>query len=128
MRYNLYMALSRAGKADEAQTELENFKKLESSSVRVVEAPKSSMEYLKQGKYAEAIAESQPTLVPTETPVPRYTDVTSALGVILNTAVKPIDEAISKILRGESTPRSWFADPSHLKKLSSCQRCGCLVL
>ena len=64
MRYNLYMALSRGGKADEAQTELENFRKLESSSVRVVEAPKSSMEYLKQGKYAEAIAESLPLSAP----------------------------------------------------------------
>ena len=124
MRYNLYMALSRAGKADEAQTELENFKKLESSSVRVVEAPKSSMEYLKQGKYAEAIAESQPASVPTGSPVPRYTDVTSALGITLNTAVKPTDEAVSNILRGESTPRSWFADPSHLKKLIAASGAG----
>ena len=101
MRYNLYMALSRGGKAEEAQTELENFRKLESSSVRVVEAPKSSMEYLKQGKYAEAIAESELPSAPTVSPVPRYTDVTSALAVLLHTAVTPTDEDISKILRGE---------------------------
>ncbi len=124
MRYNLYMALSRGGKADQAQAELENFRKLESSSVRVVEAPKSSMEYLKQGKYAEAIAESLPLSVPIVTPVPRYTDVTSALGVVLNTAVKPIEEDISKILRGKPTPSSWFADHSHLKKLVAASGAG----
>ncbi len=57
-RYNLFMALNRAGKAEEAQAELASFQQLERSSVKVAPAPKSSLEYLRQGKYAEAIAES----------------------------------------------------------------------
>ncbi|MFN8008391.1 MAG: FG-GAP-like repeat-containing protein [Terriglobia bacterium] len=124
VRYSLYMALSRGGKAEEAQTELENFKKLESSSVRVVEAPKSSMEYLKQGKYAEAIAESIVPATARSEPSPLLRDVTASLGIVPKSPIVPISEEISKILHGEPTTRGWFTNPSHLMQLVAATGAG----
>jgi Flp pilus assembly protein TadD len=116
LRYNLYMALSRAGKTSEAELELDNFKKLEASNIRVIEAPKSTMEYLKQGKYAEAIPES---LVAAAQPKPAalYTDVAHELGVRFKHAGTSHDPEIQKILQGESRSRAWFADAANQRRL-----------
>lgn len=116
MRYNLFMALNRAGKAKEAQAELERFKQLENSAVRVVEAPKSLVEYLKQGKYAEAIAESS-TAPTASKPAPRYTNVAAETGLHFQHAGTSHDGDIREILLGKPRPRAWFVDRANRTKL-----------
>jgi Flp pilus assembly protein TadD len=115
-RYNLFMALNRAGKAEEAQKELASFQQLEQSSVKVAPAPKSSLEYLRQGKYAEAIAESLP-----ETPVPathpQYTNVAPLLGVRFPQLGSNPDPEIQKILRGEPVVREWYENLGNRTRL-----------
>jgi Flp pilus assembly protein TadD len=76
IRYSLFMALTRAGRSAEAQTELEAFRSLDGAQIRVVEGPKNALEYLKQGRYAEAIADSVPR--PSTSRAPVYKDVTPA--------------------------------------------------
>jgi tetratricopeptide (TPR) repeat protein len=115
-RYNLFMALNRAGKADEAQIELASFQKLEQSSVKVAPPPKSSLEYLRQGKYAEAIAESLPLQAPSPK-VPQYTDVAVQLGVNFKHEGPGNDPELQKLLRGEPIPRSWYTNETNRKKL-----------
>jgi Flp pilus assembly protein TadD len=61
VRYALYMTLTRAGQAAEAQQELDRFRALDTSQIRVVEGPKNTLEYLKQGRYAEVVADSRAT-------------------------------------------------------------------
>ena len=115
-RYNLFMALNRAGKADEAQMELASFQKLEQSSVKVAPPPKSSLEYLRQGKYAEAIAESLP-LAPASQATPKYTDVAHQLGIDFLHPGQIYDPELQRILRGESMPRTWYANEENREKL-----------
>ncbi len=76
IRYSLFMALTRAGRSAEAQTELDAFRSLDNSQIRVVEGPKNPLEYLKQGRYAETIADSVPR--PASSRAPIYKDVTPA--------------------------------------------------
>jgi Flp pilus assembly protein TadD len=59
VRYALYMALTRAGRTADAQQELERFRALDTSQIRVAEGPKNTLEYLKQGRYAEVVADSR---------------------------------------------------------------------
>ena len=79
IRYGLFMALSRAGRAAEAQSELEAFRRLGDSQVRVVEGPKNPLEYLKQGRHAETIADSHQAA--TQPRRPTYVDVTTGAGI-----------------------------------------------
>jgi hypothetical protein len=64
VRYALYMSLTRAGNTAEAQQELERFRALDTSQIRVVEGPKNTLEYLKQGRYAEVVADSRAAAQP----------------------------------------------------------------
>ena len=116
VRYSLYMALSRSGKTSEAEVELDNFKRLEASNIRVVEAPKGILEYLKQGKYAEAIPESLPEAAQPK-PAARYTDVAQDLGIRFKHAGTSGDPEIQKVLQGESRSRGWFADSANRRRL-----------
>jgi len=123
IRYNLYMALNRAGKAAEAQVELEHFKELQNSDIRVVEAPKSVMEYLKQGKYAEAIAES--VVVPASAkPAPRYTNVAAEAGIVFKHVGTSQDEEIRDILQGRPHSRDWYLHTRNQNKLMAALGSG----
>lgn len=115
-RYNLFMALNRAGRTAEAQNELDNFKMLEVSSIRVVDAPKNQREYLKQGKYAEAIADST-SVSPAAHGSPRYVDVAAQVGLSFKHEGATDDPGVRRVLQGEMTPRSWFADEGNRRKL-----------
>jgi hypothetical protein len=116
MRYNLFMALNRAGKTAEAQAELDRFRQLENSTVRVVEAPKSLMEYLKQGKYAEAIPETS-TGAPSPDRAPSYSDVAQELGLNFQHHGTSQDADIREVLQGKPQPGGWFLTPANRTRL-----------
>lgn len=104
VRYGLFMALSRAGRAQEAQEELDRFRALDASQIRIVEGPKNALEYLKQGRYAEAVPDSQEMVRPG--PLPRYTDATEAVGLPVTAARS--DRLTASVLGGEpQAPRAF---------------------
>ena len=115
-RYNLFMSLNRAGMATEAQSEFENFKRLESSNIRVVDAPKKELDYLKQGKYAEAVADSL-TLPSPPPKMPHYTPVEGSLSISFKNNGTADDAEVQRILSGNPFPRGWFANESNRHKL-----------
>lgn len=122
-RYNLFMALNRAGDLEEAQVELDRFKQLETSDIRVVEAPKSSLDYLKQGKYAEAISDSREEPAAASTPT-HYTDVAHALGIRFEGSRGGLDPVVQQILRGESWSSEWMNDAANRRKLVEAHGSG----
>lgn len=122
-RYNLFMALNRAGKQAEAQAELDKFKLLETSSIRVVDLSKNAQEYLKQGKYAEAIAESD-NAAPPPRPTPQYVNVAGQLGLNFKHAGEASDAELQRAIRGEATPRRWFADEANRLRLIAAMGAG----
>jgi Flp pilus assembly protein TadD len=79
VRYALYMSLTRAGDTAEAQQELERFRALDTSQIRVVEGPKNTLEYLKQGRYAEVVADSRAAAPPPTQPA--RVDATKVAGL-----------------------------------------------
>lgn len=115
-RYNLFMSLSRAGYKEEAQAEFENFRKLETSNIRVVDAPTKELAYLKQGKYAEAIPDpinpaSHPPVVPHYSPL----DTSSGFSFQHNGAGSDAD--VRRVLSGEPMAQGWFADDNNRRKV-----------
>jgi Flp pilus assembly protein TadD len=80
IRYGLFLALTRAGRTTEAQAELEAFRSLGDSQIRVVDGPKNPLEYLKQGRYAEALADS--VVRPAVTRAPVVVDVAAQSGIV----------------------------------------------
>jgi Flp pilus assembly protein TadD len=122
-RYNLFMALNRAGNQAEAQEELDNFKLLETSSIRVVDSSKNAQEYLKQGKYAEAIAESNGAPPPPR-PAPQYVNVAAQVGLNFRHAGAANDAKLQRALQGEAMPRRWFADEANRRKLIAALGAG----
>ncbi len=115
-RYSLFMALNRAGKKAEAQAEFDNFKMLERSSIRLVDASKNSLEYLKQGRYAEAIASPGNLATPSRA-ASQYTDVASQLGLRFRNEGTAKEAEVRQALQGELMPRRWFTDPRNRRKL-----------
>jgi Flp pilus assembly protein TadD len=102
IRYALYMTLSRAGRGLEAERELEAFRGLEATQVRVVNGPKNALAYLEQGSYAEALADSR---MPAPAPPPaRYEDATARSG--LPAATAPLDPQVESVLDGTAIPSS----------------------
>jgi len=122
-RYNLFMALRRAGKREEAQAELDNFKMLEVSNIRVANAPKNALEYLKQGRYAEAIAEPIDPSTPVP-PAPRYTDVASEVGLRFRHGGTARETDVRRVLQGEPMPRRWFEDNVNRSRLIAALGAG----
>lgn len=109
VRYSLFMALTRAGRPVEAQAELEAFRSLDDSQVRVVEGPKNPLEYLKQGRYAEVIADSRPGGA--VAPAPVYRDVAAPSGIALARA-RPIPAIRPEVLAGQPLqPEEFSAAP-----------------
>ena len=98
------MALNRAGKADEAQIELASFQKLEQSSVKQPLPRKAVWKHLRQGKYAEAIAESLPLQAPSPK-VPQYTDVAVQLGVNFSRRVQAMIRNCRSCSEGSPYPQ-----------------------
>jgi Flp pilus assembly protein TadD len=127
-RYNLFMALNRAGKSEEAQKELDNFRKLETSSIKAVAPPKSTLEYLRQGKYAEAIADSRGLPASPEKVVPRYKDVTASSALQTQHQALLSDPGLQSVLKGVSVARSWFLDPGHQKLLVAAVSAGSAMM
>jgi Flp pilus assembly protein TadD len=120
VRYGLYMALTRAGRAQEAQEELERFRALDNSQIRVVEGPKNTLEYLKQGRYAEAIPDSR-HVAPRPAP-PRYTDATASVGLAAASA-QP-DAALDAMLRGEAQDARLFTTPATRARMAAALGVG----
>ncbi len=115
-RYNLFMALNRAGMSEQAQTELENFRKLETSSIKAVAPPKSTLEYLRQGKYAEAIADSRELPAPSSVPL-RYSNVAAQRGIQFPNQAAILDPVLQGALKGNPTAREWYAQKINQQSL-----------
>jgi len=116
MRYNLYMALNRAGEKAEAQIELDRFRQLQTSNIRVAEAPKSVMEYLKQGKYAEVMPESLTVPAPAQ-PAPRYTNVAAEAGINFRHSGTSQNAEIRDVLQGKPRPHDWYLNAGNWSNL-----------
>jgi tetratricopeptide (TPR) repeat protein len=125
-RYNLFMALNRAGMSEEAQIELDKFRKLETSSIKAVAPPKSTLEYLRQGKYAEAIADSRELPAPSTVP-PRYVNVAVQRGVQFQPSDAIPDPALQAVLKGTPTPKAWFADRNNQQRLVAAVSAGSAI-
>jgi Flp pilus assembly protein TadD len=115
-RYNLFMALNRAGMSEQAQTELDNFRKLETSSIKAVAPPKSTLEYLRQGKYAEAIADSRELPAPSSVPL-RYSNVAAQRGIQFPNQAAILDPVLQGALKGNPTAREWYAQKINQQSL-----------
>ena len=122
VRYALYMALSRGGLAAEAQAELERFRALDGSQIRVVEGPKNLLEYLKQGRYAEAIPDSR-AVAPPPAP-PSYADASRLLPRL---AAAPLGSEVREILGGARRPRDFYGVPANRARVGAALRASAAI-
>lgn len=129
-RYALFMTLNRAGRSIEAQKELDAFRALDSTQLRIVEGPKTALDYLKQGRHAEAVADSRH--VAPSPPPPQYEDVTRQSGVPARAAARtsggPEMLDIDDVLRGNPRPAAWFANAANRARLIAAVGAGAAML
>lgn len=126
VRYALFMALTRDGRKVEAQAELEAFRALGASQVRVVDGPKNALEYLKQGRYAEAIADSRH--VPASPRRPGGVDVASRVGITQPPAsTGPLAASASALLGGAPSSAPTLT-PAVMASLASAMAVGAALV
>ena len=123
-RYALFMALTRAGRSADAQKELEAFRALDSMQLRLVDGPKTTIEYLKQGRYAEAVADSRRVAPPA--PPPQYVEVGRPSGV--STRAVALDPGVEDVLRGNRRPAAWYANTTNRAHLRAAAGAGAAMI